>query len=62
VVGGASLTQQLLRAGLADELQVDIMPVLLGAGLGLFGDLELELEKIGVEEVGPRTSLRFRRR
>jgi len=37
--------------------------VLLGAGLRLFenGGLErLALEKIGVQEIGPRTSLRFR--
>ena len=36
VIGGASVIQQLLRAGLVDELHVDIMPVLLGAGLRLF--------------------------
>src|SRR2546426_12191264 len=29
--------EQLLRAGLADELRVDFMPVLLGAGLRPFG-------------------------
>src|SRR6476646_4659549 len=36
VVGGANIIQQCLRAGLADELHVDIMPVLLGNGLRLF--------------------------
>ena len=63
VVGGVSVTQQLLRAGLVDELRVDVMPVLFGAGLRLFenGGLErVQLEKIGVEEVGARTSLSFR--
>jgi dihydrofolate reductase len=63
VVGGVSLVHQLLNAGLVDELGVDVMPVLLGAGLRLFGDAGLEriqLEKIGVQEVGARTSLRFR--
>jgi dihydrofolate reductase len=63
VVGGVSVIQQLLRAGLVDELSVDIMPVLLGAGLRLFGNAGLErvqLEKIGFQEVGARTSLRFR--
>lgn len=62
VVGGASVIQQLLRAGLIDELRVDVMPVLLGVGLRLFDDAGLarvELEKIGVQEVGARTSLRF---
>lgn len=63
VVGGPDLIRQLLRAGLVGELHVDVMPVLLGAGLRLFDDTALEpveLEKIGVQEVGPRTSLRFR--
>jgi dihydrofolate reductase len=63
VIGGADVIRQLLRAGLVDELQVDIMPVLLGAGLRLFtnGDFErLALEKIDVQEIGERTSLRFR--
>lgn len=55
---------QLLSAGLVDELIIDVMPVLLGTGLRLFDDAALErvhLEKIGLREVGPRTSLRFRR-
>ena len=53
VVGGASVVQALLRAGLVDELRIDVMPVLLRSGLRL-------LEKISVQEVGARTSLRFR--
>lgn len=63
VVGGVSVIQQLLRAGLVDELRVDVMPVLLGAGLRSFENAGLEhvlLEKIGVREAGARTSLRFR--
>jgi len=63
VVGGASVIQQLLRAGLVDELRVDYMPVLLGEGLRPFDDAglgDVELEKIGVLEEGARTSLRFR--
>jgi dihydrofolate reductase len=36
VVGGPNLIQQLLRAGLVDELHVDVMPLLLGDGLPLF--------------------------
>src|SRR2546428_11793709 len=62
VVGGASVTQQLLRAGLVDELHLDVMPVLLGGGLRFFenADLQVKLEKVGVQEIGPRTSLRFR--
>lgn len=61
VVGGVDLNRQLLAAGLVDELRVDVMPVLLGAGLRLFdGTPPLTLEKLGVDDVGPRTSLRFR--
>jgi dihydrofolate reductase len=63
VVGGPSVFRQLLQAGLVDELRVDVMPVLLGAGLRLFesGGLErTQLEKIDVQQVGARTSLSFR--
>jgi dihydrofolate reductase len=63
VVGGASVVQQLLRAGLVDELRIDVMPVVLGGGLRLLENIEperVQLEKIGVQEVGARTSLGFR--
>lgn len=63
VVGGPNAIRQLLRAGLVDELRVDVMPVLVGAGLRLFENNGLDgirLEKIGVQEVGARTSLTFR--
>src|SRR5215213_817748 len=42
VVGGASVIQQLLRAGLVDELHLDVMPVLLGGGLRLLENLDPE--------------------
>jgi dihydrofolate reductase len=62
VVGGVDVTHQLLAAGLADELHLDVMPVLLGAGLRFFasGVEGVRLEKIGVQEIGARTNLRFR--
>jgi dihydrofolate reductase len=61
VVGGVDVNRQLLAAGLVDELRVDVMPVLLGAGLRLFdGTPPVVLEKLGVDDVGTRTSLRFR--
>ena len=62
VIGGVDVTRQVLDTGLADELRVDVMPVLLGAGLRLFGDGldHVQLEKLDVQEVGPRTSLTFR--
>jgi len=63
VVGGVSIAQQLFDPGLVDELHVDIMPVFLGTGLRPFESSSLERtrpEKISVQEVGARTSLRFR--
>jgi dihydrofolate reductase len=63
VVGGRSVIQQLLQAGLVDELRMDYMPVLLGEGLRPFDGSALghvELEKLGVQEEGARTTLRFR--
>lgn len=64
VVGGAQTIQQCLRAGLADELQVDLMPVLLGDGLRLFAALEtdnIRLERLKVLALpGGRTHLCFR--
>ena len=62
VVGGANLVRQLLRAGLVDELHVDVMPVLLGDGLRLFDGVDpfdVALGNPTVEQVGARTSLRF---
>jgi dihydrofolate reductase len=63
VVGGAGVIQQLLRAGLVDEFHVDVMPVLLGAGLRLLENIDparVRLEKIDLQDLGPRTSFRFR--
>ena len=63
VVGGPDVIRQLLRAGLVDELRVDVMPVVLGRGLRLFENLasaRLALEKLRVQEVGERTSLVYR--
>ena len=39
VGGGADVVQQYLRAGLLDELQVHVVPVLLGGGVRLFDQL-----------------------
>jgi dihydrofolate reductase len=64
IIGGASVTQQALRAGLADELHIDVMPVLLGDGLRLFEEIDTEqmqLERLEVMELpGGRTHLKFR--
>jgi dihydrofolate reductase len=64
VVGGPSTIRQCLRAGLVDELHVDVMPVLLGGGLRLFDDsgaAQPQLARIKVVEApAGRTHLRFR--
>ena len=64
IIGAASTAQQCLKAGLADELHVDIMPVFLGGGLRPFEDLGASLpslERIQVVELaGGRTHLKFR--
>jgi len=64
VIGAASTAQQCLRAGLADELHIDIMPVLLCAGLRLFEDTgvnQIQLERVQVMELpAGRTHLEFR--
>ena len=64
IIGAANTAQQCLKAGLAYELHVDIMPVILGDGLRLFehiGAVQIQLERIKVVELpGGRTHLRFR--
>jgi len=63
VVGGVRVIRDLLREGLVDELRIDVVPVLLGTGRRLLDDPDLahvQLEKTGVQEIGTRTSLRFR--
>ena len=64
IIGAASVMRQCLNAGLADELHVDIMPVLLGGGLRPCEEIETEmiqLERMKVMELpSGRTHLRFR--
>lgn len=63
VVGSADVIRQVLRAGLVDELHVDVMPVLLGGGLRFLEHIDPDrvcLEMLGVETVGQRTGLRYR--
>jgi len=62
VLGGASLVQQCLRAGLVDEIRIQLVPVLLGAGTRLFEDLgaeHIELVGTGVVASSAVTHLRF---
>lgn len=62
VIGGASTFQQVLNAGLVDELQVSIMPVLLNSGTRLFENVNsasINLEKANTLEAGERIDLVF---
>ncbi len=62
-VGAASIAQQCIRAGLLDEIHVDLVPVLLGDGVRLFEHLgagPIELESTRVIEGAGVTHLTFR--
>ena len=61
---GANTTQQCLNAGLCDEIQIDIIPVLLGEGVRLLENLgvdSIQLERTKVEEAtASRTNITFK--
>jgi dihydrofolate reductase len=62
VMGGPTVAQQAVRAGLVDEIQLHIVPVLFGAGIRLFDDLgtkHIELEPTEVVASPSATHLRF---
>ncbi len=62
-VGAASIVQQCIRAGLLDEIHVDLVPVLLGGGVRLFehlGNTPIQLEGPKVIEGSRVTHLTFR--
>ena len=48
LAGGASVVQQYLKAGLLDEIQVHLAPVLLGDGVSLF-------DRLGIDALGLET-------
>jgi dihydrofolate reductase len=50
--GGAQTIQQFLRAGLLDEMQVHVAPLLLGQGIRLFDDIEGPLEVADLQASG----------
>ena len=60
MVHGADLAQSLLHEGLLDELEIHLIPVLLGAGRRLLGADRIELELARVIEAPGVTHLRFR--
>lgn len=63
IAGGADTVQQYLRAGLVDELQLHVVPVLLGSGLRLFDNLgarQRRLEATRVVATPRATHLKYR--
>ena len=62
-VSGAQVGQQLIRAGLVDEISIHLAPVLFGSGTRMFdhlGNKHIELELIEVMETAAAAHLRFR--
>jgi dihydrofolate reductase len=60
VTGGAAAVQQYLAAGLVDELQINLAPLLLGGGTRLFDGPAAELKLIRVVEAPAVTHLKYR--
>jgi dihydrofolate reductase len=64
VAGGADVVQQCLRAGLLEEMQIHLAPLLLGGGVRLFDDLGADpaagLELARVIDSPTVTHLRYR--
>ncbi len=60
---GANISQQYLKAGLVDEMEIHVANVLLGAGRPLFaniGDQPIKLERMRVIATPTVTHLRYR--
>jgi dihydrofolate reductase len=62
ISGGASIARQCLAAGLLDELQLSVVPVLLGRGVRLFDDADpsLVFEQTSVVEAPGVAHLTYR--
>ncbi len=60
--GGANIIRQYLKAGLLDEMQIHLIPILLGDGIRLFEDLDpegIELRRTSSIETPSATHFRF---
>lgn len=61
LAGGASVARQYLGAGLVDEVELSIVPLLLGSGERLLDDVgDLELEQLRAVEAPGVTHLKYR--
>jgi len=61
ILGGASIAQQCITAGLLDEMTIHLIPTLLGGGVSLFGHLEkqIKMEQAKITEAPGVTHLQF---
>jgi dihydrofolate reductase len=59
---GGSISRQCLKLGLVDEIVLDVLPLLLGDGISLFGGLgeRIELERVSTSAYASETHLRYR--
>jgi dihydrofolate reductase len=60
--GGANIIREYLRAGLLDEMEIHLIPILLGDGIRLFEDLDpegIELRRTSTIETPGATHFRF---
>jgi dihydrofolate reductase len=60
--GGANIMREYLKAGLLDEMQIHLIPVLFGDGIRLFEDLgpdRIELRRTSSIETPSATHFRF---
>ncbi len=63
LVGGSQIVQQCIKAGLLDEINIDLVPILLGDGIRLFdklGSEPFELAIMQVLEAPGVTHLKYR--
>ncbi|MRG58396.1 deaminase [Agromyces sp. CFH 90414] len=59
---GGSISRQCLQLGLVDEIHLDVVPILLGEGISLFGGLgmRVDLERLETSAFASETHLRYR--
>ena len=61
--GGAEIANQYLAAGLLDELELHVVPLLLGGGARLFDNLggaDIKLEQVRAVEAPGVTHVKYR--
>lgn len=59
---GGSISRQCLELGLVDEIQLHVVPILLGKGISLFAGLSkrIKLERVATSAFASETHLRYR--